>query len=75
FINADLNKDGTINILDLKELDSFLSGQENTFSGCLKEVRSSDLELVYTKDGFIYANECYLKDKKVNCYLNKDCGL
>ena len=75
FINADLNKDGTINILDLKELDSFLSGQENTFSGCLKEVCSSDLELVYTKDGFIYANECYLKDKKVNCYLNKDCGL
>ncbi len=75
FIYADLNKDGTINNLDLEELNNFLEGKINTFSGCSKSNCSLDLELVYTTDGFIYANECYLKNKEVKCYLNKDCGL
>lgn len=75
FVYADLNQDGTINDLDLKELENFLSKKTTTFLGCSLKACNPNLELVYTKDGFIYANECYLKEKEVKCYLNKDCGL
>jgi len=77
FIYADLNKDGILDDLDLKELDDFLNERISTFSGCSKNVCNSNIEPVYTKDDFIYANECYLNNtkKQVNCYINKDCGL
>ncbi|MGI6340739.1 MAG: dockerin type I domain-containing protein [Minisyncoccales bacterium] len=77
FIYADLNKDGIIDKLDLEELDDYLNQKINKFSGCLKDACNSLIEPVYTKDGFIYANECYLKkaQKEVKCYINKNCGL
>jgi 4-aminobutyrate aminotransferase-like enzyme len=61
----------------LKELDDYLNQKIDKFSGCLKDACNSLIEPVYTKDGFIYANECYLKkaQKEVKCYINKNCGL
>lgn len=75
FVSADLNKDGVLDSLDLKELEDFLNEKTNTFSGCSKNVCSLKIEPVYTKNDLVYANECYLKDIKINCYINKDCGL
>ncbi len=77
FIYADLNKDGLLDDLDLREMDDFLNEKIDRFSGCLKNVCGANIEPVYTKDGFIYANECYLNNttKQVKCYIKKDCGL
>lgn len=75
FLFADLNKDGTIDNLDKEELNQYLNKKRNSFSGCLKEICNEEIEPVYTKDGFLYANKCYLKEKEVKCFIGKDCGL
>ncbi|MDD4358369.1 MAG: dockerin type I domain-containing protein [Candidatus Pacebacteria bacterium] len=77
FERADLNRDGKIDELDLGELDDFLNKKIDKFSACLKESCSSEIKPVYTKDGFIYANECYLEkqNKELKCYIFTNCGL
>ncbi|MDD4661845.1 MAG: dockerin type I domain-containing protein [Candidatus Pacebacteria bacterium] len=75
FVFADLNKDGIINELDKEELNKYLNKKITSFSGCSKSACFLEIDPIYTKDGFIYANKCYLKEKEVKCYINKDCGL
>jgi len=75
FVFADLNKDGIINDLDKEEMDQYLNKKTSSFSGCLKEICSEKIEPVYTEDGFIYANECYLQTKEIKCFIGKDCGI
>jgi len=75
FLFADLNKDGIIDNLDKEELNQYLNKKRISFSGCLKENCNKEIEPVYTKDGFLYANKCYLKEKEVKCFIGKDCGL
>lgn len=76
FERADLNGDGKIDKLDLKELDDYLNQRIKTFSGSSKKACSLEVEPVYTKDGLIYANECYLSNtQEIKCYINKDCNL
>lgn len=76
FIYADLNRDGVLDEKDLKELDDYLGQRIFEFTGCKKQVNSL-IDPVYTKDGYIYANDSFLKDlkKEVKCYINKDCLL
>lgn len=74
FILADVNKDGKNNEKDLEEINDLILSNTDSFSGCAITLCNSEVEIAYTKDGYLYSNECYAKldEKEVKCKIGSD---